>query len=139
MRSPRFLRPTLLTVALLVPMAVPAGGQGNERPAIAITTVPPADAGGPDKMARIAGTVAGPSCDCQVVLFALGDVWYVQPWAAAPVTPIDRNRRWENDTHLGREYAALLVRRAYKPPTTTRTLPAVSGDVLAIARVPGKS
>ena len=36
------------------------------------------------------------------------------------------------------EYAAVLVRAAYKPPAKTSTLPGIGGDVLAIAKQPGR-
>lgn len=106
-------------------------------PSIRITLVPP-KGGGPDRLETIAGRVRGANVkECKVILFALGgDTWYVQPYVASPYTNITVNHRWQNETHLGSQYAALLVRSAYRPPATTGTLPVVSGDVLAITVVP---
>lgn len=129
---------------VLALVAIPLGGhvngQGAEKnkPSITITVVPPWDPGGPDKMAPIEGTVTNAEQGCKVVIYAHGDVWYVQPYVAAPHTTIEKDGQWHNDTHLGTEYAALLVRASYKPPATTGTLPAVRESVLAMTRVPGK-
>lgn len=128
---PRLGRLILLSALALTSLA------SNGQP-IRITTVPPAAQGGPDKMDRIAGVVNTDCNNCAVVLFALGDVWYVQPWTASPYTRFDADGKWNTDTHLGTEYAALLVRRSYKPPARTITLPEVKGDVLALVRVRGR-
>ena len=117
-----------------------ASGQEAAKPSIQITLVPPSG-GGPDRLERIAGTVSGVNlkeCKCKVVIFALTNVWWVQPFADSPDTPIDSNGKWENDTHLGREYAALLVKDSYKPPSTTGELPQIGGAVLAVARARAK-
>jgi len=93
---------------------------------------------GPDRVEKMAGTVSGVNREeCRVVVFARTNTWYVQPYAASPYTTIS-NGKWETDTHLGDEYAALLVKSSYKPTATTDTLPKVGGDVLAIVRVPAK-
>lgn len=89
-------------------------------------------------METIAGSVTGNCRDCKVVLFAKGDVWYVQPWSNSPFTEVDSNGTWRNDTHLGTEYSALLVRGSYKPPERVSALPAVGDEVLAVAREFGK-
>lgn len=116
-----------------------AGGAGAGRPFIEITDVPHKGAGGPDIMERIAGRVSGVNAEeCKVVLFAYSDKWYVQPLFDSPDTTIKDKGKWENDTHLGSEYAALLVKNSYKPPNTTGTLPDVGGPVLAVAKVAGK-
>lgn len=103
-------------------------------PSITITRVPPAGAGS-DTWGTISGEVQGVNVEeCQVVIFAYGDTWYVQPWANSPYTSIGKQGKWETGTHLGFEYAALLVKSSYTPPATTNTLPKVGGDVLAIAK-----
>lgn len=131
-------------VALFVMLALAVLGQSkntvkrNPKPSIAIINVPSKGAG-PDRMEPIAGTVDGVNAkDCRVVVFARTNTWYVQPHAASPYTTIGNDGKWETDTHLGDEYAALLVKSSQKPPATTDTLPEVGGDVLAIAKVPAK-
>ena len=109
-------------------------------PRIQLTLIPP-KGGGPDRLDRIAGNASGVDVTrWRVVIFALGgNIWYVQPYTASPFTAIASDGKWENDTHLGSEYAALLVRPTYKPPDTTVALPQVGGEVLAIARVRAKA
>jgi hypothetical protein len=121
----------LTTVTLLVAVAQ------QSKPVVTVTTTPPKDAGGPDKMAVIAGTVQGAPRDSRIVIFAHGDVWYVQPYAASPYTRL-QDGRFQTDTHLGSQYAVLVVRPAYKPPAVTGDLPDEGGDILAIKIVPGR-
>jgi hypothetical protein len=114
-------------------------GTDAKKPSIKITDVPSKGAG-PDTAETIAGTVGGVNVnECKVVIFARTDVWYVQPYTAAPDTQIRADGTWQSDTHLGSEYAALLVKNSYKPPATTGTLPGVSGAVLAIDRAAAKN
>jgi hypothetical protein len=127
----------VLLVAAIVGVASPNSAAEAPRPTIKIATVPPRDAGGEARMARIDGAVSDAPSGARVVLFAHGDVWYVQPYVASPYTEI-RDGKWANDTHLGTEYAALLVASSYKPPSTTGVLPEVRDGVLAITVVPGK-
>lgn len=109
------------------------------QPSITMTHVPPAGAGS-DTWGTITGQVQGVNVEeCQVVIFAYGDIWYVQPWANSPYTSIGKDGNWETGTHLGFEYAALLVKSSYNPPATTDTLPQVGGDVLAIAKATPKN
>ncbi|HWS99440.1 MAG TPA: hypothetical protein VN256_04135 [Pyrinomonadaceae bacterium] len=115
-----------------------SGGGNANAPRIRITLVPPAG-GGPDSTERIGGTVSGVKArDCKVILFTRTNRWYVQPWEDSPYTEIREDGSWENDTHLGSEYAALLVKASYKLTDLKGTLPVVSGPVLAMDRVPAK-
>jgi hypothetical protein len=135
----RLLFLSLLTA--LVTVAFLSAQKTGEIPKIVITGVPPAGQGGPGPTAEISGTAAGPNLrDLRVVIYAYaGGQWWVQPTVAAPMTSIDAaSGKWDTDTHLGREYAALLVRKSYKPAATTDSVPAVGGDVLAIDTVAGK-
>jgi hypothetical protein len=93
-------------------------------------------------MEPIAGTVSGVNiekCHCKIVLFALTNVWYVQPYVDSPFTEVTKDGRFETSTHLGSKYAALLVKPSYNPPATTARLPSISGVVLAVATVDAKS
>lgn len=107
-------------------------------PSIKITEVPNSGAGD-TKMEIIAGTVSGVDVkECKVVLFAHTNIWYVQPYVGASDTVIQSDKTWRSDTFLGWEYAALLVKNSYQPPSTTGKLPEVGGLVLAIDKVAGK-
>jgi hypothetical protein len=105
-------------------------------PAITITNAPNIPPG-PTGMGPIDGKVRGVNTEaCQVVIFAFGDMWYVQPFANAPYTDINEDGTWDTHTHGGFQYAALLVTEAYKPPNTTSLLPKVDGKkVLAMTKV----
>lgn len=128
-------------LATSVAANVPA--QGTEQthttnPSIEITEVPSKGAG-PESIETIAGTVSGVKIsECKVVVFARTNTWYVQPYIDSADTSINADNTWRTDTHLGSQYAALLVKKSYKPPTTTATLPEVGAGVLAIATANAK-
>jgi hypothetical protein len=107
---------------------------------IEITQIPPAGEGGPNEMGHIAGKVSGVKPedlrreDFRVVVYAhtaRADLWYVQPYIAYPFTGINSGGTWENDTHFGDRYAALLVKPSFRPPQITDALPNIGGDVIA--------
>lgn len=100
-------------------------------PSIEISQIPPADAGGPNKVETIAGRVSGVRAGQRLVLFAKSGVWWVQPTVNQPFTSVQPDATWQNAIHLGTEYAALLVEAGYRPPATLDELPAVGGDVVA--------
>jgi hypothetical protein len=107
-----------------------------EKFGITLTTVPPWDSGGPDKMGTIAGKVTGDCKACKVVLYSHGDVWHVQPYEESS-TPIQKDKTWTNRIHLGTEYAALLVLADYEPLSQTDVLPTGS-SILASKTEPGR-
>lgn len=112
--------------------------KNTTKPEIQITEVPPKGAG-PDKVERIAGTVGGVNIkESKVIVFAHTDTWYVQPYIEGSDTEIKDSNTWHTDTHLGSQYAALLVKNSYKPPTTTGRLPEVGGPILALVVVDAK-
>ena len=106
-------------------------------PAVEITRVPEASEGGPDRMAPIAGRVIGARKGQQIVLYARSGPWWVQPLADQPFTAIRSDSSFENTTHLGTEYAALLVEPGYRPPIRSDQLPALEGGVVAVATAKG--
>jgi hypothetical protein len=87
-------------------------------PAIEFTKIPPAVQGGPGKVQTIAGRVSGARPGLQIVIYARSAAWWVQPTVASPFVPILSDSTWSTDTHLGYEYAALLVDPGYRPPPT---------------------
>ena len=108
-----------------------------DRPLIEFTRIPQADPGGKEKHDIIDGRVKGARAGQQVVLYAKSGVWWVQPLVVQPFTKIQPSSKWSNATHLGTEYAALLVNPGYQPPTTLNVLPSVNGDVAAVAVAAG--
>lgn len=107
-------------------------------PSIQITRVPPANAGGPVHMAFIEGRVANSRPGEKVVLYARSGVWWIQPFANQIFTQIQPDSTWKNSTHLGTEYAAILVDSSYQPPSKLATLPDVGGEVIAVTTAEGK-
>jgi hypothetical protein len=112
---------------------------GQREGEIRITQVPQRGSG-PDRVETIAGTVKGVNFgQHKVLLYARTNQWYVQPYADSPYTTIDEHGKWKADTHLGSEYAALLVKSSHSnAPGTASTLPPVGGDIVAIDRKPAK-
>jgi signal transduction histidine kinase len=107
--------------------------QINASPYIEFTRVPLADEGGPEKLDVIEGRVVGARPGQQIVLFARSGAWYIQPLANEPFTQIQSDSKWRSSTHLGTEYAALLVEPGYQPPSSTDVLPVEGGGVIALA------
>ena len=111
--------------------------RGDGRPFIIFSQIPPEDPGGTPKSAIIAGRVSGARPDQQIVLFARSGAWFVQPFVDQPFTRIEPDSKWQNSTHLGTEYAALLVEADYQPPASTYELPGEGNGVVAVAIVKG--
>ncbi len=107
------------------------------KPSINITNVPRADKGGTAELDTIAGNVVGATGEQQIVLFAHSGAWYVQPFADQPFTKMQSDSTWSNSTHLGTDYAALLVKPGYVPPASTVVLPNEGNGVIAVVVVEG--
>jgi signal transduction histidine kinase len=113
-------------------------GPTDTTPTVEFSQVPLVDEGGTAKIAAIEGSVTGARPGQQIVLFARSGAWYVQPFTHQPFTKIQPDSTWKNSTHLGTEYAALLVEPDYRPPTVTDVLPNKGGGVIAVAVAPGE-
>jgi len=108
------------------------------KPAIEITRVPLASPGGPEQLDILEGPVVGAEPGEQVVLYAKSGVWWIQPYATQTSTNIQPDSTRKNSTHLGTEYAALLVLPGYRPQFKMTTLPNVGNGVVATAIARGK-
>ncbi|MCX5647529.1 MAG: hypothetical protein NTX40_00285 [Planctomycetota bacterium] len=141
---------TLFSKALLLTILPPRSGSPPPVPspeikivtvrAIKMTTVPPySEHGGAETAANIAGKTSGvdPSL-FRVVVYVLTNAWYVQPLIESPGTEIAPDGSWGTWTHTGTQYAALVVRRGFKPPAQTPVLPSLGDDVVAITVVEGR-
>lgn len=131
----RWRRPVLILLCMLNCGC----GKWHAQPdlAIELTRVPPAAGGGPDKLDIIEGRVVGARPGQRIVLYARNGAWWVQPLAGEAFTKIQPNSKWVNSTHLGTEYAALLVEPGYRPPATMSALPTPGGGVVAVATAKG--
>ena len=125
-------------VCLLVLLLGGCATSSDVHPSIEITNMPPADRGGGTQLDTIQGRVTAARSEHQVVLYARSGAWYVQPYADQPFTKIGSDSSWSNQTHLGTEYAALLVEPGYVPPSLTIDLPAPGSGLVAVAIVEGR-
>ena len=104
----------------------------QETPSITFTKIPPAAQGGRERVDTISGRVSGARPGQRVVVYAKSGPWWVQPWPEQPFIPIEPDSTWETQTHLGFEYAALLVNSDYHPAPTIDVAPAMGGSVVAL-------
>ncbi|HEY0728424.1 MAG TPA: sensor histidine kinase [Pyrinomonadaceae bacterium] len=133
------LRVSRTTVGLLlvVLLASCSWSSDDGKPSIEFTKVPPADKGGAQTSDTISGRVRNARPEYRVVLFARSGAWYVQPYADQPFTKIEPNSTWASPTHLGTEYAALLVEPGYVPPAFVPELPEQGNGIVTLVVVEG--
>jgi len=140
MRSRRFSGTDWKRILLPVFFIALAGchaRQDNTAPNIEFTKVPPAAQGGREKVDSIAGRVTGARPGQQIVVYARSGPWWVQPWPDKSLIPIQADSTWSTPTHLGFEYAALLVEPGYQAPPTMDVAPVQGGSVTAVTIVKG--
>jgi hypothetical protein len=106
-------------------------------PVVEFTKIPPAAQGGRERVDEVAGRVSGARPGQQIVVYARSGPWWVQPWPDKPFIPIKPDGTWSSPTHLGFEYAALLVDPGFHPPPTIDTAPMRGGTVVAVDVVKG--
>jgi hypothetical protein len=107
------------------------------KPTLQITLVPAANPGGPVQLDFIEGWANGAKPGQQIVLYARSGIWWIQPFANQPFTEIQPDSTWRNSTHLGTDYAAMLVEPGFHPATKLPALPAEGNGVVAIATSKG--
>src|SRR5262245_27667011 len=135
---PPVWRRSLLAILCCIPYSGCRSGQIDD-PSIVFSRVPQVDEGGTAKTVAIEGYVIGARPGQQIVLYARSGAWYIQPFTDRPFTNIQPDSTWRNSTHLGTEYAALLVEPEYRPPFITDVLPNEGGAVAAVAVVKGEA
>lgn len=106
-------------------------------PSLSFTKVPAAAKGGPDVLDTIEGRVTDARPGQRLVLYSRSTVWWVQPSTNQPYTEIRGDSTFSTKTHLGTEYAALLVEPDHQPPATLANLPREGGTIARILVVPG--
>ena len=125
---------------LLILCAAMVGCQARrDKAAIAIefTKIPPAAQGGRERVDTVAGRAVGARAGQQIVVYARSGPWWVQPWPDNALIPIQSDSTWSTSTHLGFEYAALLVDPGYHPPPTMDVAPTPGGSVVSVMIVKG--
>lgn len=98
---------------------------------ITFTRIPSAGPG-ENSFGVIAGSVKGAPQDSKIVIYSLGDMWYVQPYIVSPFTTIGTDGKWSATIHGGYAFAVLIVKPGYEPPATLFSLPEAKGKILAI-------
>lgn len=126
--------PLLFCGLILCGCRASAGGP----PSVEFSRIPRAEDGGTERLDDIEGRAGGARPGQRIVLYARSGAWYVQPFADRPFTEIQPDSTWKSQTHLGTDYAALLVEPGYSPPAMTDELPGLGGGVVAVSVVPGE-
>lgn len=141
LREPResTRRTALLGIAGGVLGGCGANSKAAAQPSIEFSRVPQSDPGGRDKHDIIDGRVKGAVPGDRIVLYARNGNWWVQPLADWPFTVIKPDSNWTSATHLGAEYAALLVKPGFQPTAMLAALPDRGGLISAVATVKGAS
>ena len=128
-----------LTIVILCTLLSSCNSQRPQpKQSLEIVRVPIADPGGPEKLDYIEGRSSNTGPGQQIVLYAHSGVWWLQPFADHPFTKIQSDSTWKNATHLGTEYAALLVNPGYHPPPKLTVLPENDSGVVAVAIAQGR-
>ncbi|KAA6465184.1 hypothetical protein DYQ86_04345 [Acidobacteria bacterium AB60] len=90
-------------------------------------------------MAYIEGQVRNAKPDEKVLLYARSGIWWIQPFANQPFTQIQPDSAWRNSTHLGTEYAAILVDSNFQPSAKLAALPSLGNGILALTTAVGQA
>ena len=108
-----------------------------QQPSIVFVHVPPSHSGGPELLDDLRGKVLNAPPGAFIVAYAHNDEWWVQPFRSRPMTGIGPDGNWKTATHLGTDYAVLLVSAGYQPPLRMKNFPVSGGSVLAVAVTKG--
>jgi hypothetical protein len=130
----------LSMLAITLAGVLPTGCHSREksaRPKIEFSKIPPAAQGGRERVDTISGRVTGARPGQQIVVYARSGPWWVQPWPDQALIPVQADSTWSTSTHLGFEYAAMLVEPGYHPAPTTDLAPSPGGSVVAVELVKG--
>jgi hypothetical protein len=103
-------------------------------PSIEFTKVPPAAQGGRESTDTIAGRLRNAHPGQQIVICAHSGTRWVQPWLDRAFTSIRADSTWSTETHLGFEYAVLLVDPEYHPLPTLDVAP-TQGGLVALVKI----
>jgi hypothetical protein len=129
-----------LGIVLLLFCTLLAGCRSQEtknQPAIEFRKIPPAAQGGRERIDTIAGRVTGAHTGEKIVIYAKSGPWWVQPWPDQAFIAINADSTWSTTTHLGYQYAAMLVEPGYHPPPTMDDPPTQGGSVTLVRIVDG--
>jgi signal transduction histidine kinase len=135
--NPHMRNPAGRLSGLLLVLLLSSCEPASTAPSIELVKIPRAAQGGVIDLDTISGSVSNARSEHRVVLYARSGIWYVQPWGDQPFTTINPDSTWSSQTHLGTEYAALLVEPGYVPPSSPFVLPEIGNGVVAVTVVEG--
>lgn len=95
--------------------------------------------GGPALIGPLAGRVHGAQPGQRIVIYAHSGLWWVQPFSNQPFTLIEPDSTFSTPTHMGTEYAALLVDHGFNPALNLSALPPVGSQIRAVAVAKGNA
>jgi hypothetical protein len=138
--SNKLARMLILLLGTL-PLMFTGQGCGSQKtsagPSIEFTHIPPAAQGGRERVDTISGRVLNARPKQQIVIYAHSGQWWVQPGPEHPLIPIKADGTWGTETHLGFDYAVLLVDPDYQPLPETDVAPTQGGPVALVTTVKG--
>ncbi len=106
---------------------------------ISFTQVPQWNPGDQNQQDVIEGTVSGARQGQRLVIYSKsGGLWWLQPLLTSPFTAILPDQVWRNETHLGTEYAVLLVDSSFHPAAILSQLPERGQGIAAVAATRGQ-
>jgi hypothetical protein len=133
-------RCSILSATLFVLTLVVQGCHSREddkSASIEFTKIPPAAQGGRERLDTISGRVHNARPGQQIVIYAHSGTWWLQAPPEHPLIPLQADSTFSIETHLGFDYAALLVDADYHPLPTIDYAPAQGGTVAAVKIVKG--
>jgi hypothetical protein len=134
--APKKLAPTLILIAVFGFAAQGCHSQqSSAAPSIEFTHIPRAAQGGRERIDTISGLVRNARPKQQIVIYAHSGPWWVQPWPEHPFIPIKADSTWSTETHLGFEYAALLVGPNYHPLPELDVVAPTQGSSVALVTI----
>jgi hypothetical protein len=128
---------TLATLGLNFALQGCRSQKSTDSPSLELTKIPPAAQGGRERVDTIAGRVNNARPGQQIVIYAHSGTWWVQPWPDHALISIRPDSTWSTETHLGFEYAVLLVDPDYHPLPTLDVAPTPGGPVALVKVVKG--
>jgi len=109
----------------------------NSTPSIEFTKIPPAAQGGRERVDTIAGRVRNARPGQQIVIYAHSGTWWLQGPQHHELISLQADSTFTIETHLGFDYAALLVDPEYHPLPTLDIEPTQGGSVAFVAITKG--
>jgi hypothetical protein len=134
----------ILCLIVLLLGSFGCGGNAKQmvEPKISFTQVPQWNPGDRNLQDVMEGTVSGEQPNQRMVVYSkAGAMWWLQPLLTSPFVAILPDHAWRSETHLGTDYAVLLVDSSYQPAAVLDRLPnrGLGIAAVAVAHGPEKS